>query len=240
MLASARQWTRVPLFASLRTGAKSWRAPLIMAATQSSDPAWPRRRINRRLTGTAALIALVVWLLFVHPFLAVDAPVVADTLVIEGWLPQYALDRAVAEIRRGMYDHVMVAGMAQSSARAPDSVWAGQYLEAAGIPPDRIVVIAAPEVRWNRTSSTARAVRDRLRELDVKPNGVNIVTLGPHARQSLLAYSRMLGPSIPMGVINIPKDDYDPAWWWASTAGIKKTTIHFAGWIRELLFGLRS
>jgi hypothetical protein len=73
-----------------------------------------------------------------------------------------------------------------------------------------------------------------------RPRGVNIVTLGPHARQSLLAYSRMVGPDIPVGVISVPKDDYDPDRWWAYAAGIKKTTKDFAGWLKEVLFGLRS
>ena len=77
-------------------------------------------------------------------------------------------------------------------------------------------------------------------ELHVVPRGINIVTLGPHARQSLLAYSRMLGPNVPTGVINLPKAEYDAARWWASIAGVQKTLVHFGGWIRELAFGLRS
>ena len=185
-------------------------------------------------------MALGTFALFVHPFLATNVPVTADTLVVEGWVPQYVLDRAVSEIKRGNYEHVFVAGMAQGDGRTTDSVEAGRYLVAAGLPSGQIVIVAAPETRWNRTSSMARAVRDRMHELNVRPTGVNIVTLGPHGRQSLLAYSRLLGPSTPTGVITIPKDDYDPAWWWASMAGIKKTTKDFAGWVREVLFGLRS
>jgi hypothetical protein len=86
----------------------------------------------------------------------------------------------------------------------------------------------------------AAAVRDRMRSMGVQPRGVNVLTLGPHGRQSRLAYRRMLGPSIPVGIITVPKDDYDPAWWWMSRAGIRKTTKDFAGWVRELVFGLRS
>lgn len=50
----------------------------------------------------------------------------------------------------------------------------------------------------------------------------------------------MIDPQIPVGVISIPKNDYDPSRWWASSAGIKKTTKDFAGWVKELIFGLRS
>jgi hypothetical protein len=205
-----------------------------------SNPVRPRRRIIWALAGVAALTALLAFALFVHPFLAMNVPVAADTVVIEAWVPKYVLDRVVPEIKRGNYEHVFVAGMASADGGTTDSVETGRYLVAAGLPSGLIVAVAAPETRWNRTSSMARAVRDRMQDLNVTPTGVNIVTLGPHGRQSLLAYSRVLGPSIPTGVITIPKDDYDAAWWWTSMAGIKKTTKDFAGWVREVLFGLRS
>jgi uncharacterized SAM-binding protein YcdF (DUF218 family) len=191
-------------------------------------------------TAGACLLALLAFARTVHPFLAVHAPVPADTLVIEGWLPEYAMAQTVAEIRRGGYERVIIAGMAPEGERPPSATGIRDYLTASGIPPERIDVVIVPATRWNRTSSTARAVRDRLTELHAIPRGVNIVTLGPHARQSLLAYSRMLGPSVPTGAINLPKAEYDPARWWASIAGVQKTLAHLAGWIREFAFGLRS
>jgi hypothetical protein len=188
----------------------------------------------------AGMIVLMAFVRFAHPFLAVNAPVPADTLVIEGWMPEYAMDRTIAEIRRGNYQTVIISGMASTGDRPPVPEMIRDRVKAAGIPPERIVVVVIPAARWNRTSSMARAVRDRIAELRVVPSGVNVVTLGPHARQSLLAYSRMLGPGIPTGVINFPKAEYDPARWWASIAGIQKTTAHFVGWLRELALGLRS
>ena len=189
----------------------------------------------------SALGALAVaFLLFVHPFLAINVPVKADILVIEGWVPDYVLDRAASEIVRGKYDYVFVSGMQSDDAEPSDSVQVVRYLVAAGIDPARIVAAPTESTIWNKTSHMARAVRDRMVALAVKPRGINVITLGPHARQSLLAYSRMVGPDIPVGVISIPKDDYDPDRWWAYAAGIRKTTKDFAGWAKEVLFGLRS
>jgi hypothetical protein len=178
-------------------------------------------------------------LLGLHPFLAVNAPVQADTVVVEGWVPTYVLDSAVVEIVRGKYKHVFVSGMEEIKGEVgPAHVV--RYLVAAGIDPTIIVAVPAPRVEWNRTSRMARAVRDRMLELGLKPQGVNVITLGPHGRQSRLAYSRILGAAVPVGVISVPKDDYDPSYWWLSGAGIKKTTKDFAGWLRELVLGLAS
>jgi hypothetical protein len=180
---------------------------------------------------TAVLIAFA---LYVHPFLALNEPVDADTLVVEAWVPDYVHDGAIREIQRGVYAHVFVAGM------EPDARDAVRYIARVGVDPSILIDSTAPTTLWNRTSHMARAVRDRMRSLGFKPKGVNVLTLGPHGRQSRLAYRRMLGPETPVGVITIPKNDYDPARWWASVAGIKKTTKDFAGWLKEVTVGLRS
>jgi hypothetical protein len=187
----------------------------------------------------AMLVAALVFLLFVHQFLAVNAPVAADVLVVEGWVPKYVADRAVSEFARGGYRHVFVSGLIGEGGGSDAAAMAG-YLASRAVDPARLVAAPAPDTGWNRTSHMARAVRQRIDALGITPTAVNVITLGPHGRQSRLAYSRAFGPSVPVGVMTVPKDDYDPRWWWLSVAGIKKTTKDFAGWARELVFGLRS
>ncbi|MFO1393230.1 MAG: hypothetical protein U1F09_05640 [Steroidobacteraceae bacterium] len=194
---------------------------------------------SRIAAGVAIGLAFTVFLLNVHPFLAINEPVRADVLVVEGWVPDYVLDRAVAEFRSGKYRRVMVSGIAAGAGQSDGSP-AARYLMSKGIDPAALRVALAPETRWNRTSHMARAVSHAARQMAPVPCGVNVITLGPHARQSRLAYRRMMGSWVPVGVIAIPKDDYDPDRWWASEAGIKKTTKDFAGWAKEWLFGLRN
>jgi hypothetical protein len=213
---------------------------LNLIAMPSAPPPLCRSRLGLYLTGGALIAALAVFIRFAHPFLTVDSPVPADALVIEGWLPDYAMAGTVAEIRRGNYQYLLVPGVTPSGDRPPNAVLIRDHLVAAGIAHDRIIVVIVPATRWNRTSNMARAVRDRLAELHVMPSGINIVTIEPHARQSLLAYSRILGPSIPTGVVSLPPEEYDPARWWTSFTGVRWTTKMFAGWLRELTFGLRS
>lgn len=199
-----------------------------------------RRWVLWGVLGVLGLIAAALAVRYLHPFLAVDAPVRANVLVVEGWLPEHALERAVAEARSGRYELVVISGMATSDGTVPGAIRARTFLQTAGLPPPAVEVVMIEVTRWNRTSTMARAVRDRLVELRVVTTGVNILSLGPHARQSLLAYSRMLGPAVATGVIQVPKSEYDPSHWWASLIGIAKTLTHFAGWARELAFGLRS
>lgn len=212
-----------------------------MAQVQTSGVSRSSWRMRWGAACAFTLAALtVLFAMFVHPFLAFSAPVQADTLVVEGWVPPYVLDRAAAEIARGKYARVFVSGLQSDDEMPTDAAQVEQHLVARGADPAMIFAAPAASTGWNKTSHMARAVRDRMFAMPVKPRAVNVITLGPHARQSLLAYSRMLGPEIPVGVISVPKDDYDPDRWWAYAAGIRKTTKDFAGWLKEVLFGLRS
>ena len=83
------------------------------------------------------------------------------------------MERTVAEVRRGNYQRVIIPGMVADGDRVPDQLFIRRRLEAVGVSPDRIIVLTIPATRWNRTSSMARAVRNRLAELDIVPKGVN-------------------------------------------------------------------
>ena len=166
-------------------------------------------------------------------------------MVVEGWVPDYVLEGAAREYKAGHYTRLFVSGLNYEPGKrifgaGSDAAQAGRQLATLGIDPALIECCPTPPVAFNRTSHMARTASSRLRDLGLHPRGVNVVTLGPHGRQSLLAYRRMLGPQTPVGIITIPKNDYDPARWWASRAGIYKTTKDFAGWLKELIFGLRS
>lgn len=197
-------------------------------------------------TATGCFLGGAIWfILFAHPFLALNQPVKADILIVEGWVPDYVLAGAAREYQAGKYARVFISGMDYEPddsrlAEGSDAAQSGRQLAALGINSAVIEPCPSRPVSFNRTSHMARTVRDRIRTLDLKPRGVNVVTLGPHGRQSLLAYQRMFGEDIPVGIITIPKNDYDPTRWWASQAGIYKTTKDFAGWLKELIVGLRS
>lgn len=86
----------------------------------------------------------------------------------------------------------------------------------------------------------ARAVRDRMGALGVQPRGVNVVTAGPHARETWVAFRHALEAQAPVGIISVPKRNYDPERWWLSWQGLKWVPKDFLGWLKEVLIGQRS
>ena len=73
-------------------------------------PIWsPTARGWLILAMLAALVGVAV-LRGAYPFLAVNAPAHDGALVAEGWLPDYALEEAMAEFKRHPYEKLYVTG----------------------------------------------------------------------------------------------------------------------------------
>src|SRR4051812_13365426 len=68
-----------------------------------------RKCLYAALSFTAVL--LVVFVVFVHPFLAVTRRVDADILVVEGWIPDYMFPAVAAEFREKQYRFLLVSGL---------------------------------------------------------------------------------------------------------------------------------
>ncbi len=60
------------------------------------------------ITFTATLIIFTIT--HIQPFLSVTSPVKADVLVVEGWLPDYALKHALTEFENGSYKKIVTTG----------------------------------------------------------------------------------------------------------------------------------
>ncbi len=74
-----------------------------------------RERWSLSGRGWAVLVALVVCLLLllvvsIHPFLAVTDRTNADVLVVEGWVPNYALEECISEFHAKHYRLIMTVG----------------------------------------------------------------------------------------------------------------------------------
>ncbi len=210
-------------------------------ATQyPSRPRWKRTYVFLAL----AALSLGLFAAFVHPFLAITRRVDADVMVVEGWIPDYMFPAAAREFHERPYRLVLVSGMqngpADPSDTAPYFAHAAAELKKAGVPANQIVECPAPFAKWLRTSKTARAVRAKAESLNPPPRGVNVVTAGPHARETWVAYDHAFGKDFPVGIVSVPKTDYPANRWWLSKRGLIWVTKDFAAWLKEVVFGLRS
>lgn len=186
----------------------------------------------------------ITFLLNVHDFLAIPTQRVdANILVVEGWIWDYGIKAAAEEFRRGGYTRIATSGFKtkasgkQNHDNASGAAAAASRLMEHGISSELIIPCAADYTSWDRTASSARAVRDKLLLVGIHIKGINVVTIGPHARQSWLAYRHTMDSSTPVGIITVPTQNFDPQHWWLTKRGIYAIIKDGLGWLREALFG---
>jgi hypothetical protein len=175
-------------------------------------------------------ICLIVSAIFafsrgIYPFLAITDRVNSRILVIDGWLPTYEMDQAVAEYGRGGYNTVLsvraVYDYETSDSFGPRSDYVSNILAQKGIPRSQLHPIIFEGFARDRTLSSAVAVGEWLREHNQAADGLDLVTEGPHARRSRLLYEQAFGPTVPIGVIALRDPSYDSKHWWRSSEGVR-------------------
>lgn len=184
--------------------------------------------ITKKLWVVALMVLIIAMLLItnIHPFLAVNAPIKTDILVVEGWLPDYAIESAIAEFKKGKYRQLITTGVPLSK---------GYYLAeyknyaeltaatciALGFDKDKVVAVPAASVVKHRTAASAIALRDWLAASAIKVESINLYSFGTHARRSWIVFKEVLNPEIKVGIISAETQDYDPQEWWKSSEGFR-------------------
>jgi uncharacterized SAM-binding protein YcdF (DUF218 family) len=198
----------------------------VSAESEAGPPPARRRRRTALLASIAAAIILALGFFEIHPFLAVSDPVPTKVLVVEGWLPDYALEEALAEYRRKGYDRIYTTGgpLEQGSYlkeyRTYAELAAATFIKL-GLSVDEVRAVPSQERHRNRTYESALALSDFLAFNGVKLDAINLVTEGTHARRSRLCFRRALGSHVCVGIIAIENRDYESAQWWRYSSGIK-------------------
>lgn len=172
------------------------------------------------------LAVLVTGILGIHPFLAVTKPVPSKVMVVEGWLPDYAIEEALEEYRRNGYDRIYTTGGPLELGSYLSEYGDFAHLAAAtfqrlGLTPEQVQAVPSAQKHRNRTYASALALKDYWQRQGIRFDSMNVVTEGTHARRSRLCYRRALGRDIAVGVVSIKNRDYPSNQWWRYSSGVK-------------------
>ncbi len=193
------------------------------------------------------LVALVLWWsLAIHPFLASTEPVDADVLVVEGWLPDYALEGVVKEFRSHPYHCVITTGGPVDAGEVLSGYKTYAALSAAtlsrlGLDSTKIVAVPAPRLQVNRTFASALSLKRWLKISGATVHSFNLYSLGVHTRRSRLLFQKALGNSTPVGSIAATDFSYNPDRWWRYSSGVEGVIFESVGYLYvKLLFPLSA
>jgi len=176
----------------------------------------------------SAGFAIVVVLLFnAEPFLAETHRVNSDILVVEGWIHEYAIRRAVEEFHTGSYQRIFTTGGPVTGSghyindyHTSASVGA-EELKKLGVPSQMVQMVPSRVMDRDRTYGSAVALREWFRQHDLSLKSLNIITEDTHARRTRFLFQKALGGSVAVGIIAVPNPDYDAQRWWRYSEGVK-------------------
>ena len=178
----------------------------------------------------------------IYSFLAVNLPINADALVLEGWMPDSDLEKAITEFETGKYQKIITIGPPLSeghylSKYKSFAELAATTLSALGVDSNQIVAVQTPNVHINRTNTSAVALGEWLASSDLKMASINIYTFDVHSRRNWQSFKQTLAPDIDVGVIVLEPRGYDAQKWWMSSAGVKAIISETIAYIYARLVG---
>lgn len=187
-----------------------------------------------------AAMAAYAGLLGIHPFLAPDHPLLSNILVVEGWVPDYALNRGLDfSVEKKSSYLLLVGGTVRGEVNPePGDTYAHMALKRLrriGGDLPHVHAVPSPELtsepERDRTYASAMAVNKWLKERGVSVRSINVLTMGVHARRSRLLFQKAFGPGIEVGVIAIRNREYDPRVWWRYSEGVKEVLSEGAAYL---------
>jgi hypothetical protein len=172
---------------------------------------------------------------FAPPFLAPTKPVGAPVLVMEGWIPEDGIRRAIALADQNHYALIITSG--QEIEKGLDISQYGDYanlaaerLVALGYKGTNIVKAPSPKVPKDRTYHSALAVHEYLLK-NTNYRSIDLLTESVHARRSWYLFRRACRPEIKVGVIANKSPDFDAKYWWRSSNGVRTVLNEAIGYL---------
>lgn len=190
---------------------------------------------------TFLMVLLIGTVSNIHHFLAVNSPIQADTLVIEGWLEDSNLKTALSEFRERNYQYLITSGI-----ELPRGYYLSQYksfaelsaatIRSIGFNSNQLIAIPAKSVQRDRTFAAAVAVKDWIEKTNAPIQAINVYSSGVHARRTWLLFQKAFGSKIQVGIIAADDPEYDDLHWWKSSAGVRKVMSEAIAYVYAKVF----
>lgn len=178
----------------------------------------------------------------IHPFLSVtNQNASADILVVEGWIPDYALEESWEEFKQGHYRLLLVTGSRGREGPGNDlndtyAGWGAERLQKIVGQHKEIIPVPGFEAQRDRTYASAVALGAWLKQNRQKTRDINVFTIDAHARRTRLVFEKALGPGMHVGVLAVADRDYDPKRWWHSSEGVREVVGESIAYLYVRLF----
>jgi hypothetical protein len=189
-------------------------------------------------------LGLYIVIYSLYPFLAISRPVYGDLLIVEGWIPDYALKEACWFFQQHKnYEYLVVAVHTKECVEKStfDSCRDAAIMKMAdyGINKNLLIPITDPKaVRGSRTYKSALATQKTLKEIFGYEKSVDVFTHASHARETFVMFKKAFGKNVRVGIIAAEPRTYNAKFWWMSKTGVHNVLKGSVGYVYAELYTL--
>jgi len=182
----------------------------------------------------SSIIVLCLILLFknIANYLSENQQINAQYLVVEGWLAEPELIKAIDIFKQEDYQLLITTGGPDTSQVKPKyksyADKAAAFILSTGFDKNRLVVIPTPASAQDRTYLSAVMVRDWFKQNSVTAE-FNILSEGVHSRRTHVLYKDAFGQNSKIGIIAAEPRNYDKSHWWRTSTGAKSVLTEAIG-----------
>lgn len=181
---------------------------------------------GRLLVLLLLFILLVVVGRILPYFLSPNKPVNGQILVLDGQVPDYAIERAIEIFNKGNYELIVTTGSKISEGfhvsafKTMADLSRGTFL-ALGFDSTKVIALPTQFVERNRTFNSANTLNQWL--IANRPNikSIDVLAIGCHARRSWFLFDKANGKQVKVGIISIPHRGFDIDKWWKNSIGTR-------------------
>jgi uncharacterized SAM-binding protein YcdF (DUF218 family) len=183
------------------------------------------------------LSLLFIYIFTIQSFLAQTEIVQGDVLVVEGFIPDYAIEESKAIFEKGNYKLLLITGKpfdkgSHLSIYKNSGESSAATLIKLGLDSNKIRVVSLEDYhKRDRTYATALRLKEWIEDSGLEIKSLDLVTIDCHARRSRLLFQKVFNDDIEVGIISIVNRDYNPKRWWTSSKGFRTVIQESIAWI---------
>lgn len=187
-------------------------------------------------------LSLSVFVFFrVSFFLSSPNPLQGEFLVLDGHLPDFAIEEAIEIFNKGSYSQVITTGGNLPSGYYISELKTMAELSYAtflklGFDSTKISVIPGGKVLRDRTYTSGVSLKKWLQENKINSAKVDVLAIGCHARRSQFLFGKALGDNFEVGVVSINDPSFDSRYWWKSSRGFRTVVNEAIAYLYVVLF----
>lgn len=200
-----------------------------------------------RLSWLSRLLLLSIFLLFffgfvrlVPRFLRMNRPLNGQILVLDGQIPDYAIEKAIELFSKSNYRFIVTTG-----SNLPEGFYVSgmktmaqlsrETFLALGFDSTKVIALPTKFVKRNRTFNSANTINEWLTTQHPEIDAIDVFTIGCHSRRSWFLFHKALNEKVNVGVYCIDNRGYQVDTWWKSSIGAREVISETIAYIYVVL-----